>query len=162
MPLCFAHSPSSAWNVLPPYLPPRVESSLAFQEQLRCHLFSAGLLPAPFQRGYATLCAGPQTLLSHASFRECWLVCHISFWLMRWWLLRGTERIIFIFVSSLLAPAGIRKFLVEFIHLTEWFWEVLKGLNSFQILNSKGDSTKSARRNALFKHVATAYSLKWK
>ena len=77
-------------------------------------------------------------------------------------LLRGTERIIFIFVSSLLAPAGIRKFLVEFIHLTEWFWEVLKGLNSFQILNSKGDSTKSARRNALFKHVATAYSLKWK
>lgn len=135
MPLCFAHAPSSAWNVLPLLnLPPLVESSLSFHEQLKCHLFSAGLHTHPIPGGTCRSLHQPTnthfTLLTLRSFG--WFFTH-HFGSLNGELLRGTESILLIFVSSVLVPVDIWKFLVVFIQLTEWLWEVLKGLNSYEI-----------------------------
>lgn len=138
MPLCSAHTPSSAWNVLPSLPTPSGGIFLGLPWAVQMPPLQCRPPHLPLSRWDMPLCvlAPKHSFHMPPSRNFGWFViCHFGSWDSE--LLRGTESIIFIFVSSVLAPAGIWKILVEFIHLTEWFWEVLKGLNSFQILDKQ-------------------------
>lgn len=85
MPLCFAHAPSSAWNVLPLLnLPPRWNLP---RPSMSCSVAASSVQassPTPFQVGRTTLCPAPKHSFHTPHFKEFWLVFHMSFWLMRW------------------------------------------------------------------------------
>lgn len=139
--LCFAHDPSSVWNVLRllNLPPPLVESSSSFHKQLRRCLFCTHPRPAPTPiatRMCPSLCqapptACPKTLSSVLSSQRTWAGCShavltqevVDFW--------GIESILFIFLFLDLAPCG---------HLKIWGciysynWVILRGLERTKFL----------------------------
>lgn len=134
MPLCFAHVLSSAWNVLRLLnLPPLGGIFLILSEagqmlSLQCR---------PPHPPLSILCAGPAntsrfSLQGTPASCSCVLLAYELADSLR------EQRVSYLFLCPRCwHPVGVWKFGVEFIYITERFWEISQGLNFYQIWNKQ-------------------------